>query len=243
MSEIPRQCGQHLLVSTLQLFWSNLSRQEKNSDDCPILLRFFPKRIDQQKFNTRWWSSWNSNLRSGTVSPAADITALNVFMMLSANRSVKSWKYAKNLMNYFQLAQVNQRLYRVSFIFIYFLTTSHLVERFPSLFCTKSEPEVSFGSTWWIFHINAFIHSFLAVARKQIWECEAGNRAGHTQAGLREDPEETCGLQPKSNIFSMNIYVSSIMFLCLFVMFNVSLCSGRFELSRLWRLCQKRIGD
>ena len=41
-------------------------------------------------------------------------------------------------------------------------------------------------------------HSFfLAVARKQVRECEAGNRAGHTQAGLGEDPEETHGLQQK----------------------------------------------
>ena len=231
MSEIPRQCGQHLLVSTLQLFWSNLSCQEKNSDDCPFILRFFPKRIDQQNFDTeKRWSSRNSDRRSGIVSPAADITAQSVFMMQSANRSVLLWNGQFVWIKTFnlQLAQVNQRLYRVSF----FLS---IVFFWPA----------SFGSTWWIFHVNPIYLSFilLAVARKQIGECEAWNRTCHTQARLRENPEETCEIQPKSNIFSMNIYVWSIMFLCLFVMFNVSLCSGGAELSRLWRSCQKRIGD
>ena len=44
---------------------------------------------------------------------------------------------------------------------------------------------------------NVFI--ILAVARKQGGECEAGDRVGHTQAGLGEDTEETCHLQSKGS--------------------------------------------
>ena len=38
-----------------------------------------------------------------------------------------------------------------------------------------------------------------AVARKQGGECEAGDRVGHTQAGLGENTEETRHLQSKGS--------------------------------------------
>ena len=44
---------------------------------------------------------------------------------------------------------------------------------------------------------NVFIIS--AVARKQGGECEAGDRVGHTQAGLGENTEETRHLQSKGS--------------------------------------------
>ena len=75
------------------------------------------------------------------------------------------------------------------------------------------------------------VSTISAVARKQGGECEAGDRVGHTEAGLGEDSEETRHLQSKGSFHVSSSFPRTCYYFHLFIMEPISL--GRTEFSGL----------